>query len=181
MASQFEELAKAVARGASRRQVLRGIVGGLVGAVAATLLPSSRSESVEASEQPALGSALQQQPPRPSPNGPSAPPTGQQPGAGPRLNQTLVLNQAPVRINQAPLLVPTGSVRLNQTGLHWNQHRGLAFNQRRAHLNQGQRPSFNQYQAWLNQHPSLINQRGARLNQAALPFNQRRRPGWNQR
>ena len=48
MGSQFDELAKAIARGASRRTVLRGIVGGLLGAVAASLIPRGPSEAVEA-------------------------------------------------------------------------------------------------------------------------------------
>jgi hypothetical protein len=170
MASQFDELAKAIARGASRRTVLRGIFGGLVGAVAASLLPSGRSESVEAGAPSAPVPGLRQSPSlnqripfvnqytRPAPGGP-------------------VVNQLPVRLNQGPpglnppvhlnqvLQLNQAPVRLNQITTQMNQQRQVT----QAGSSNGHRPPY------LNQHHPTANQTDGphpRWNQ---------RPGWNQR
>src|SRR5215213_4679930 len=93
MGSQFDELAKALARGASRRRVFRGVLGGLIGAVAASVLPGNRSEAVEAGA-PAAEPALQQA------TGVNQRPPGFN-QVGPPTNTGPKLNQAPVRLNQA--------------------------------------------------------------------------------
>src|SRR5829696_1442432 len=125
MGSQFDGLAKAMARGASRRRVLRGVLGGLIGAVAASVLPGTHSDIVEAGA-PVIDSSLRQSSgsnqPAPSPNQGGAPGS-----ARPQLNQ------APVRLTQAPLslsqIQPTSNqaaprhsqASINQAGARFNQ------------------------------------------------------------
>src|SRR4051794_19737146 len=95
MGSQFDELAKAVARGTSRRRIVRTMLGGLVGAFVASVLPSDRTEAVEAGPESAEPSVRQV----------------------PRLNQAPTrLNQAPVRLNRAPVKLTQGPAQFNQVG-----------------------------------------------------------------
>lgn len=171
MGSQFEELAKAVARGTSRRRILQSMLGGLVGAVAAAILPSGRTEAVEIASQSSAEPTLRQVP---------------------RLNQAPIkLNQAPVKINQSPVrlnqsgpFIPQGGPHINQrvggpgfnsphpNGPGWNQ-RGHTFNQTRPPLNQ-------QFQTWINQHRGQFNQGRPGWNQGQPWWNQSK-PGLNQR
>jgi hypothetical protein len=163
MGSQFDELAKAVARGTSRRHVFRSILGGLVGAVAAAVLPSGRTEAIEIAAPAAAEPSVRQVP---------------------RLNQAPIpLNRAPVKINQAPIrlnqaspLIPHNGPRAHPVaggpgfngprphGPGWNQ-RGHRFNQTHPRMNQQRLP-------WMNQH-------GARMNQGRPNFNQRGWPSFN--
>jgi len=192
MASHFDELAKALAQGTSRRRVLRGMLGGLFGAIAATVMPSGRTEAVEASGPPASIPAVRQAPVLnqrgPGVRGPGASVTGD-----PKLNQAPVqinqrppiLNQAPVRINQRPIVLNQRGAHFNQTGAAsnplrpgWNQH---------GQLRNHQSPTINQRRAWINEHRAVINQRragwnqsGGRFNQTWPGFNQRHRPHLNQ-
>jgi len=192
MGSRFDELAKAIARGASRRTVLRGIVGGLLGAVAALLIPRGPSEAVEAGAQTGTdlslrqGPRLNQRPPILNQTGPTGPGLNQRP---PILNQSWHagpgLNQGPVRLNQTSVQMNqlhfnhTGSehVAMNagRRGPRVNQHlgQGARMNQQHLYLNQNGHLSLNQRQAWLNQVRS-------RFNQTRPVINQHRFPGLNQ-
>src|SRR4051812_32683259 len=89
MGSQFDELAKAVAQGASRRRVLRSLRPGLMGAVLATLAPSSRSEAVEAGAPGSSDPLLRKV------SGPNRP--------SPTLNQSQSAANTGPRLNQAPV------------------------------------------------------------------------------
>jgi hypothetical protein len=176
MGSAFDDLAKALAGGTSRRRVLRGMLGGLIGAIAGTALPSGRTEAVEA------GPTTTQPPVKPAP----------------ALNQAPVrLNQAPVRLNQAPVRLHPAPVQINQRGSLAPNSRtqgvhaddGPTMNQSRRPFNQ-QDPRWNQMRAWLNQHHKPgMNQHGPRVNQGHTSsrfnqgnphLNQRNWPGWNQ-
>ena len=85
MASRFDERAKALARGVTRRQALRGVLGGIAGAVAATFLTNVRTDPAQASA-PASEAA-------------SAPLRQ----ARPRLKQTTpVINSTGLELNQKP-------------------------------------------------------------------------------
>ena len=95
MASRFDERAKALARGVTRRQALRGALVGIVGGVAAAmLLVSARSAAVEASAPVTV--PLRQSSPSPMPATPTA--SSQQPGPTP--------TKPPAVINSAPAINP---------------------------------------------------------------------------
>ena len=64
MVSQFDEIAKVVARGMSRRRALRGLLGGIAGAVVASLWAIGKAPSAEAGHD-GTASPLLQQPPKP--------------------------------------------------------------------------------------------------------------------
>jgi hypothetical protein len=101
MASRLDDLPKALTRGTSRRQALRGMFGGIVGALAVALLPSDRTEAVEASAQ--AGMPLRQAQPGPSP---AASPTT---NSAPALHQTTppVINAGPPLNQTPPVLTET--------------------------------------------------------------------------
>jgi hypothetical protein len=182
MRSQFDEVAKALARGTSRRRVLGGIISGLVGVVAASLLPGSRSETVEAGAAPAADSSVRQA------SGANLPSPG------------VRLNQAPVRLNQGPGKLNRSAMQSHQVPARINQTRQPAsFNQARVRsrttaqgaraqssspaLNQAQfnQARFNQLrQQWLTHGPPPFNSVHPQFNQSPLRLNQRGYPGWNQ-
>ena len=156
MGSQFDEIAKAVARGVPRR---RALIGGVAGAVVASLLSSGKAPSAEAGVPETTSPAVQQKP------------AWNQQGRG--LNQTRTgFNQA--RFNQA---------RFNQR--HFNQARfnqwRAKFNQR--HFNQGrpirQGASVNQHRSHGNQPwlPANLRGSGPSLNMVRGPrFDPTKRP-----
>lgn len=180
MGSQFETLAKAPARGATRRWLLLGAAGGLIGAVTATIVGDSRPQIVEAGSPSAVpafaqsaidvnqaGSPLYQSGSLPKP----------QPKPRPRPDQsTAQLNQARATLNQARA--------------RWDQRRGRT-GQRQWSMNQ-HRPRSNQTRRPLNAQDLAINQRGrpsvneerlneirARFNQSLPLVNRRKRPNAN--
>jgi hypothetical protein len=182
MRSQFDDVAKALAQGSSRRRVLGGIISGLVGVVAASLLPGSRSETVEAGAAPPADSSLRQ-------------------ASGANLPKPSVrLNQAPVRLNQGPGKLNRSAMQTNPIPARINQARQPAgFNQARvrarttaqgAHtqssspaLNQASfnQTRFNQFrQQWLTHGTPQFNTVHAQFNQSPVHLNQRGYPGWNQ-
>jgi hypothetical protein len=182
MRSEFDQIAKALAQGSSRRRVLGAIVSGLVGVAAASLMPGSRSEAVEAGAAPAPDPSLRQA-------------SGAQlPNSGVRLNQAPVrLNQGPGKLNRAAAQTHQLPARINQARqpAPFNQVRGRsrataqgartqaaspAFNQ--AQFNQVQ---FNQFrQQWFTHGTPQFNAVQAQINQSPLRLNQRGYPGWNQ-
>jgi hypothetical protein len=184
MGSQFDELAKAVAQGASRRRVLRSLLTGLMGAVLATLAPSSRSEAVEVGAPGSSDPSLRQVsgPNRPSP---SLNQSQSAANTGPRLNQAPVQRNLAARSRQtlpgqnrnqsvasaghgqnSPFWSNSGHGGFNEQHPTWNQTTAAAVNQLRPGYNGG-RPSINQIIARFSQVEPRLNQRGL--------------PSWNQR
>jgi hypothetical protein len=177
MRSQFDEVAKALAQGSSRRRVLGGIISGLVGVVAASLLPGTRSEAVEAGAAPSADSSVRQA------SGANLPTPG------------VRLNQAPIRLNQGPGKLNRSAMQTHQLPARINQARQPAgFNQapfrarttaHGAHT-QSSGPAFNQArfnqfrQQWLTHGTPQFNAVHARFNQSPVRLNQRGYPGWNQ-
>ena len=169
MGSQFDEIAKTIARGVNRRRALRAMLGGFAGAVVATLMAGSKAPSAEAGTPESVAPAVQ------------AKPNWNQRGAGinqghqrPGWNQTRRhMNQT--HWNQAAL--NQWRSRWNQQRPGWNQARfnQARFNQARLNairskFNQGP-PGWNQRQLHLNQsHPGASGQ-PLRINQPAIKFN----------
>ena len=158
MTSQFDEIAKAVARGVSRRRALRGLLGGIAGAVVASLMWGSKALPAEAGTPDTSSAAVQAQP------------TWNQ--RRPGLNQTTFnqnrFNQN--RFNQAKF----NQAKFNAIRAKFNQNRAK-FNQRRR-FNQG--AHWNSTRPKFNQRPLTVNQRGGpTLNMVHGPnFNRPTRP-----
>jgi hypothetical protein len=151
MASQFDEIAKVVARGMSRRRALRGLLGGIAGAVVASLWASGKAPSAEAVHEGTASPSLQQ-PPKP------------------KWNQT-VWNQTKPRVNQRFNQARAG---LNQR-LRWNQQARInalraRFNQQHSQIDHEPRPRRNN--AGANQVRPGWNQQRLHLNQTRFPLNQ---------
>jgi hypothetical protein len=191
MGSQFDELAKAVAQGASRRRVLRSLLPGLMGAVLATLAPSSRSEAVEVGAPGSSDPSLRQVsgPNRPSP---SLNQSQSAANTGPRLNQAPVrLNQAPVQRNLAAQSRQTlpgqnrnqsvASAGHGQNSPFWSNSGHGGFNEQHPTWNQTTAAAVNQLRPGYNGGRPSINQIIARFSQVEPRLNQRGLPSWNQR
>jgi hypothetical protein len=176
MRSQFDEVAKALAQGTSRRRVLGGIISGLVGVVAASLMPGSRSEAVEAgAAAPADSTARQSSGANLS-------------GGGARLNQSPVrLNQGPGKVNQAAVRSHSVQPRVNQARqpVWFNQAQVRSRATARGAHTQSSGPAFNQVrfnqfrQQWFSHGTPQINAVRAQFNQSGVRLNQRGYPGWS--